>query len=101
MCYQFKVDKFDEFGILYKDPREKKDGWLWGVFFYAQGFTFTIICNIMYWFNYRQMYFWGYQEQPFAPTNLRQDMLNYLRIFNDKALDYDLGIDSNDWVNAN
>ena len=26
---------YQKYKIQYKDPREKKDGWLWGVFFYA------------------------------------------------------------------
>jgi hypothetical protein len=37
----------------------------------------------MYWFNYRAMF--GASEKH-SPTGLRSDMINYLRIYNDKRI---------------
>lgn len=45
----------------------------------------------MYWLNYRYLFAWNWDEDytgaKHAPTNLRSDMIAYLRIFNDKKIE--------------
>ena len=55
---------------------------MWAVSLYTQAFVFSIIGNFLYWVDYRKLTPKNYQNG--YEQTLRADMLNFLRIFNDK-----------------
>lgn len=67
--------------MLFKDPSCKQDQWLWGVFFYGQAVSTSIVSFFIYFVPYNQ-----YLSNMPNDNKLIDDMDLVIRVFNDKEI---------------